>query len=240
MTTRSLSQRLAWISAGATVAFGLGHIGSTWYRYGRAGVEKGSDPLLDRFMPACDVRERHAIRVAAPAAETWAATLALDLQRSRMVRAIFRGRELLMGAERTEDVVRQALLPWALSLGWGVLAEEPGRQIVVGGFTRPWEANPRFRSLPPGEFGSFAEPRYVKIVWTFAVEPLGPAASLAVTETRVVATDAYARKRFRPYWTLASPGIVLIRRQSLRLVKADAERRYRDRSAAEARDHVWP
>jgi hypothetical protein len=221
---------VAWISAGATVAFGLGHIGDTWYRYGRAGVEKGADPLLDRFMPACDVRERHAIPVAAPAAETWTATLALDLQRSWIVRAIFRGRELLMGAERTEDVEPRALLPWALALGWGVLAEDAGRQIVIGGVTRPWEANPRFRALPPDEFAAFAEPRYVKIVWTLAVQPLGPTASLAATETRVVATDAYARKRFRPYWTLASPGILLIRRQSLRLVKSDAEQRYRARS----------
>lgn len=65
---------------------------------------------------------------------------------------------------------------------------------------------------------------------TLAAAPLGPAASLAATETRVTATDAYARRRFRPHWTLASPGIVFIRRQSPRLVKADAERRYRERS----------
>lgn len=69
-----------------------------------------------------------------------------------------------------------------------------------------------------------------------AAEPPGPAASLAVTETRATATDAYARQRFRPYWTLASPGIVLIRRQSLRLVKSDAERRYRDRRVGDVRE----
>jgi hypothetical protein len=47
------------------------------------------------------------------------------------------------------------------------------------------------------------------------------------TETRVATTDAYARERFRRYWAVFSPGILLIRRASLRLVKADAERRYR-------------
>jgi hypothetical protein len=234
MTTRTLSRRLAWMSAGATVAFGLGHVGSTWFRYGRARVEPGADPLLDRFLPACDVRERHTIRVAAPVEDTWAATLALDLRRSRLVRAIFRGRELLMGAEPAVEVEPQPLLPWALALGWGLLAEEPGRQVVLGGVTRPWEANPVFRALPPAEFADFAEPRCVKIAWTLAAAPLGSEASLAATETRVSATDAYARRRFRPYWTLASPGIVLIRRQALRLVGADAERRYRDRRAAEA------
>jgi hypothetical protein len=41
----------------------------------------------------------------------------------------------------------------------------------------------------------------------------------------VVATDPAARARFRRYWTLASPGIVLIRWELLRLVKREAERR---------------
>ena len=40
-------------------------------------------------------------------------------------------------------------------------------------------------------------------------------------------TDAVARSRFRRYWALVSPGVVLIRRQSLRIVKADAEQRSR-------------
>ncbi len=229
MTTRTLSRRLAWMSAGATVAFGLGHVGNIWFRYGRAKVEPGAEPQLDRFLPACDVRERHTIRVAAPVEDTWVATLALDLQQSRLVRAIFRARELLMGAAPVGEVEPQPLLRWARALGWGDLAEEPGRQVVLGGVTRPWEANPVFRALPPDEFADFAEPRYVKIAWTFSAEPLGSEASRAATETRVAGTDAYARRRFRPYWTLASPGIVLIRRQGLRLVKAGAERRYHER-----------
>ena len=67
----------------------------------------------------------------------------------------------------------------------------------------------------------------MKIVWNLAVEPLGPAESVFRTETRVATTNAYARERFRRYWAVFSPGILLIRRESLRLVKADAERRHR-------------
>ena len=40
-----------------------------------------------------------------------------------------------------------------------------------------------------------------------------------------VATDPTARAKFRKYWSLASPGIILIRRVASGLVKADAERR---------------
>jgi hypothetical protein len=45
------------------------------------------------------------------------------------------------------------------------------------------------------------------------------------TETRAVATDVEARRRFRLYWSLASPGIGLIRWLSLRPLKMAAEQR---------------
>ena len=46
------------------------------------------------------------------------------------------------------------------------------------------------------------------------------------TETRVHTTDARSRRLFRRYWAVFSPGILLIRRASLKLVKAEAERRF--------------
>ena len=48
------------------------------------------------------------------------------------------------------------------------------------------------------------------------------------TETRVVTTDPESRERFRRYWSVFSPGIVLIRYEVLRMVKAEAERGARD------------
>jgi hypothetical protein len=47
------------------------------------------------------------------------------------------------------------------------------------------------------------------------------------TETRALATDAEARRRFRRYWAAFSPGIILIRRAMLRPVRHEAERRAR-------------
>jgi hypothetical protein len=225
---------IAGVGAGASAFLGLGYVARTWYGYGRAREDETPDPLLDRFMPAYDVRERHQARVAAPAADTWAASLALDLQRSRIARAIFRGRELLMGGDRVRNEARGTLLSTTLALGWRVLAEDPGHEIVVGAVTRPWEANPRFEGLPAEEFVAFAEPGYVKIAWMLGAEPRGTGESTALTETRVATTDAVGRARFRRYWTAMSPGILLIRRVGLRLVKTEAE------SAARARTRALP
>jgi hypothetical protein len=106
-----------------------------------------------------------------------------------------------------------------------VLAEVPGREIVMGAVTQPWHANVVFRPLPPDEFAAFNEPGYVKIVWTLRADPRGAHASIFRTETRAVATDAYARAKFRQYWSFLSPGIILIRWASLHPLKSKAERR---------------
>jgi hypothetical protein len=228
MTT---TKRVAGIVGGAvglaTIA-GAGLVARNWYRFGAPAEDGRTDPLLDRFLPVYDVREYHEIEVDAPAEAAYAAARALDLHRSGLVRAIFRGRELLMNARRSHDEeVSRPLVSECLSIGWGLLAEEPGRELVMGAVTRPWEADVRFWSLPPDEFATFDAPGYAKIVWTLAALPITSGASIAHTETRVWMTDAVARSRFRRYWALVSPGVVLIRRQSLRIVKADAEQRVR-------------
>jgi hypothetical protein len=210
------------------VALGwLGYAAAAWSRYDRVESNGYGDAILDRFMPAFEVREHRETRVVAPAELTYAAAREMDLDRSGVVRAIFRGREILLRARPAVRRQPQAFLSEVLALGWGVLAEVPGREIVIGAVTRPWEANVRFRRLPPERFATFDEPGYVKIVWNLSVEPLGASESIFRTETRVATTDSYARKRFRRYWAAFSPGIRLIRRESLRLVKADAEERLR-------------
>ena len=74
----------------------------------------------------------------------------------------------------------------------------------------------------------FSEPGYVKIAWPIRADPLADDHSVFRTETRAVATDPLARARFRRYWSLASPGIVLIRWLMLKPVKTTAELRARE------------
>jgi hypothetical protein len=215
-------QALAAGAAGAML-IGAGYIARTWLRYGRNGTISGADPLLDRFLPRPEVREVHETVVAARAEVTWEAARALDFRQSPLIRAIFRGRELLMRGGPVEEPAG-TFLEQIESLGWRLLAEEPGRELVYGAVTRPWEANVVFRGLSPEEFAGFAEPDYARVAWTLRVESAGTR-SVFSTETRVDTTDAAARRKFRRYWALVSPGILLIRRESLRLVRREAERR---------------
>ena len=220
-----------WGAAGVGVgiaAYGA-YAGAAWLRYGHRERATGgaADPELDRFMPRYDVVERHHIAVEAPAALTFAAACEIEVLRSSVARAIFKGRELLLGG--TPDTVERPreFIALAKSLGWGVLAETPGRAIVMGAATQPWKADVVFRPLPPAAFAEFVEPDTVKIAWTLRADPAGSDASIFRTETRAIATDRAARMKFRRYWSLLSPGIILIRRAMLGPVRDEAERRAR-------------
>ena len=218
------------IGLGVAVAWYAAYIGITWHRYGRTSppTPEQRDPLLDRFIAVHEVVDRHQIRVAAPAAVTLAAARDVDLQGSRLVRTLIKARELILGA--TPDNRRRpcGLLSEMQLLGWGVLAEIPDREVVVGAVTKPWEANVTFRALAPDQFAGFSEPGYVKIVWTLRAQPINSTESLFQTETRAIATDPGARAKFRLYWSFLSPGIILIRWALLGPVKDEAERRVRE------------
>jgi hypothetical protein len=211
------------VAAGAYAAYA----GTAWLRYGRAHPSAGddADPLLDRFMPAFEIAERHHRRVKAQADIAFAAACEVELERSRIIRGIFRSREIMLGADREKTERPRGLVAFTSAIGWAVLADVQGREIVMGSVTQPWRPSPTFRTLTPESFAAFDEPDYVKIAWTLRADPLGTYESVVGTETRVITTDRRARTKFRRYWSIFSPGIVLIRRIALGLVAAEAERR---------------
>lgn len=235
--TKLIGIGAAAAAAGVLVGW-LGWAAVTWERYGRVRGEPGHDPLLDLWMPAYEVNDIHEVRVAAPAALTQSVTVGTGLQRSAVVRAVIHARERLMRARGGSPWPSGGVVSQMRSSGWTVLAEVPDRAVVLGTVTQPWRGDVRFLALPPDEFLAFERPDYVKLAVAITTEPLGPDSSLLRVETRVATTDAGARARFRRYWAVFSPGIVLIRRAMLGAVKRDAERRQRGARGAGARSRL--
>ena len=223
--------RLVTVAAAVAAAAYAAYVTNTWKSYGNppAPEPDEQDDLLDRFIPEYDVVERHAIAIAAPAADVLAAAKEQDLLEYPLVSAIFRARALALGASPGDREQPRGILAATQSLGWGVLAERPDREVVVGAVTRPWEPNVTFRALAPDEFAAYRTPGDVKIVWTLRADPVGSGRSIFRTETRAVATDPIARDRFRKYWSFVSPGVSAIRRLSLQPLKQEAERRAAER-----------
>lgn len=218
-----------WIAFAISVAVLVVPVGwaayaaMTWLRFGHTERRATNDVVMERYIPRYDIAEVHRIRVAAPPAAVYAAAMALDLKRSPVVSGIFRSRELMLRA-RPDPRPSLPITRELVAIGWGPLEDVPGHHITFGAVTQPWKPNVTFRALKPRDFARFDSAGFVKIVVTFAVDSIGPRDAVFRTETRAVATDADSHSRFRRYWSVFSPGILIIRREALRMVKRDAER----------------
>src|SRR5690349_14382662 len=101
-------------------------------------VRAGS--LIDEFMPVADVTECHETLVHAPAAIVWDVAKSFDMQSVPLIRAIIWLRGKILGATPLPARRPVGLLDETLGMGWGVLAERPGQELVVGAVTQPWQA----------------------------------------------------------------------------------------------------
>lgn len=185
---------IAGIVALVAAAYGT-FAGVTWFRYGRTKRQvrgEEADSLLDLYIPEYEAAERHHLEVAAPAGTTFDAACKTDLSHSAIIQALFKLRELGLrcfrgSPDRTAEIGKipdetaqtKELLTQVKAIGWVVLAEIPGHEIVFWAVTQPWVPTPVFRSLPPEEFAKFREPGYVKIAWTLRADPINSQTSVA-------------------------------------------------------------
>ena len=181
---------------------------------------------LDRFIPEPDIHERFETTVCAPATVVLDAAARFDMQSLTSVRTIIRLREWFMRSARHAPRPPQGLLEETRKLGWGLLAEEPGRLVACGARCQPWLADVKFVAIPPQDFARYAEPGVVKIAWSLEAIETAPNVTRLAQETRAVATDAVARAKFLRYWRWARFGIVAIRLLMLPAVRREAERRW--------------
>ncbi len=180
--------------------------------------------LLDRFLPRYDVSSRHQIEVDASPEEAFRAAVDLDLSGSVLVKVLFGLRSLprlvtRKGGLPTESVTLETFE----KAGFVELGRRPNEEIVLGVVGQFWKPTGGIRSVEPELFTQFDEPGYAKGAFNFRVRPR-PSGSLITTETRVLCTDAAARRKFKLYWTAIGPFSGLIRGEMLRTLKRSAER----------------
>lgn len=163
--------------------------------------------MIERWLPTPDVRTRHRRRIEAPIDAVWAALATANLLDSRLARLLFALRGLPS---------RGLTLDRLSELGFAVLERRPPTLIVLGLVARPWRLDGGLRPTDAAHFDAFDEPGYVRIAWSFLLAPVRDgSATLLVTETRVAATDAHARRRFGRYWWVVGPFSGMVRRMML-------------------------
>lgn len=188
-------------------------------------------PLIDDFLPAYDVRERHHIRVQASPTAVYHAILGADLGDSTLVHALLFLRALPSALGRGVDGVRAlahrqrapVTLATMESKGFHILAERAPDEMVIGIEGKFWLPSGAACTADRESFTAPVAPGMARGVWDFRVIPMPDDEVELTTETRVLCADAATRRRFLPYWALIRPGSGLIRHAMLRAIKASAE-----------------
>jgi hypothetical protein len=189
--------------------------------------------LIDEFMPRYDVVERHAIRVRASQAQTYAAIGSTDFSNG-IIRVLLVLRmlpaALLHGVRGiralTQRQTSQMTLASMERSGFHLLSERAPDELAIGIEGRFWTlsgdrctpAADVFRTRPPASGTA-------RGVWDFRVRAIDAGHCELSTETRVLCADDATRRKFLPYWAVIRPGSGLIRRAMLRAIRRTAERR---------------
>lgn len=177
-----------------------------------------SDALLQKYMAVYKMRQIDRIRVKAPPSEAWAVVRALD------TRSIFLSRLLFALRDIPQKLLKKEPKPTGSSIddftgpgkGFQILAEHPGREIVVGSVGKFWKPTIEWAAIDSRTFTDFSEPGFGKLAWSLRVDPDSQGGSWITWELRVGSTDEETWRSFRKYWFVIGRFSHWLRRSALR------------------------
>jgi len=191
----------------------------------------GAASRLDEFAPAWQFGEVHRLAIHAPRQRVYAAIKEVTAGEISLFRTLTWMRRL--GRPGPVSILNppadRALLDVAASSSFLPLAEDAGREIVLGTLViTPPGWRPAGRPTPAA-YQALSAPGFAKALINFRVDDGArdgagaEDACIVTTETRVFATDAATRRRFAVYWRVIYPGSALIRVMWLRAIRLRAE-----------------
>jgi hypothetical protein len=187
--------------------------------------------LLDEILPHCDASERHSRWIAAPPDVVWEALRTVDLGRPWPVR-------VLMGLRAVPALLRHPRSAWrrlreprapatlrrVTGYDFALLAEAPGRELVLGIVGRFWTPTGGLVPTDAERFRRPLAPGLAQGAWSFALAAEDGGTRLS-TETRVRCADDAARRSFARYWRVIRPFSGFLRLVMLREIARAAEAR---------------
>lgn len=179
--------------------------------------------LLDAFLPHPDFSERHELAIETTTRVVYQAIWEADMAGHPIIRAL-----LWLRALPSRALSRQwhldgspVTLAVVTAMGFCILAEDPGHEVVLGIIGPFWRLTGNLRPCDPASFQELLQPGLAKAAWNFAVASRKGVTMLS-TETRISCADPASLRRFRLYWLFVRPWSGLIRILVLRAIAARA------------------
>ena len=170
---------------------------------------------IDHWLPRFDVHERHETELPVPPERALELVLSVPAAPDPIVRLLIGARGMTGREETLERFFR--------AHRFVVLSRTP-TELVAGAVGAVWRPRGGLVHLEGADAWQRADlPGTIKAAVDFRAEPTATGSRLS-TETRVLASDARARRMFRLYWLVVGPFSALIRRRWLAAAMAAAKR----------------
>lgn len=172
--------------------------------------------LIEEFLPSYQIAKAHEMVVNAPVQEVYEAACSLDLSKSITIRKLFQLRGLPPSALTLSGLQK---------IGFIKLGQNPNYEFLLGLIGRFWTPAGDLQKIKPAAFNSFNQKGFAKAAWNFSMKSLTKDKTALTTETRIHCIDRKSYVKFRLYWLLIGPFSSWIRRESLKIIKQEAENR---------------
>src|ERR1700682_1426998 len=178
--------------------------------------------LIDSFAPNPAAVETHSIVINASLESVYSALWTANLGGSLIIKLLLGLRSLpgfVLRGFRELPQNQKITLQTLIDSGFGILAENPREEIVLGVSGRFWRPTGNLSTFRREDFKGPVPEGFARAVWNFSLKDGCAGQTILTTETRVTCGDAESRRKFLVYWFLVEPFSGLIRRLMLREVK---------------------
>src|SRR5262245_17710195 len=154
--------------------------------------------LIDDAAPAPDALEFHDIEVHASPDVVYRTLWTADLGASFVIKRLLALRTLPAWITGRRKSLASSVLTLESIIhgGFGLLAEEPGREILLGITGRFWRLTGNVEPFDRVAFSRPVPPGMARGFWNFKVVSAGDRKTILSTETRVTCGDEVSRRKF--------------------------------------------
>ena len=172
--------------------------------------------LLEGFIPEYHFSEYHQISTNASVEHIYESIERLDLSPSIITRILYAIRRMPANAVTLKGMEE---------IGFRILGKQQNKELVFGIIGRFWRVHPEIINIKNSEFESFDTKGYAKAAANIMIKENSNKETIVSTETRILCTSPGSRIRFLIYWMLIRPFSGIIRKEILRIIKQEAERK---------------
>lgn len=172
--------------------------------------------LQDKYLSLYQFSEKHSIVIRKPAYQVWPLVTKIDFRGLTLIRILFALRGMSARMMNLEGLQRSRFV---------LLEQVENKELIIGLIGQFWRPSGNLQKFTANEFLTFPSVGFAKATWSFELSPVSDGSVEVTTETRIWCSTDKVLRKFQRYWFIIRPFSGIVRKELLKHIKKEAERR---------------